>query len=66
MRRPSIRKVAPMQTEPTRPQGLLAKFKARLRGDRYMVNAYPAVAVEPEPAAAPVKTVPVPPTTPAG
>ena len=55
-----------MQTEPTRPQGLLAKFKARLRGDRYMVNAYPAAAIEPEPAAAPVKTVPVPPTTPAG
>lgn len=55
-----------MQTEPTRPQGLLARLQARLRGDRYMVNAYPDAAVEPEPTAAPAKAVPVPPSTPAG
>ncbi len=47
-----------MQTEPTRPQGLLARLQARLRGDRYMVNAYPDAAVEPEPAAAPAEPAP--------
>ncbi len=55
-----------MQTEPTRPQGLLARLQARLRGDRYMVNAYPDAVVEPEPTAAPAQTVPVTPTPPAG
>ncbi len=47
-----------MQTEPTRPQGLVARLQARLRGDRYMVNAYPDAAVEPEPAAAPAEPAP--------
>jgi hypothetical protein len=55
-----------MQTEPTRPQGLLARLQARLRGDRYMVNAYPDAPVEPDPTATPAQTVPAPPTTPAG
>jgi hypothetical protein len=55
-----------MQTESTHPRGLFARLQARLRGDRYMANAYPDPAVEPEPAAAPAQPTPVPPTTPAG
>jgi hypothetical protein len=55
-----------MQTESTRPRGLLARLQARLRGDRYMVDAYPAAAAEPESTPAPVPSAPVPPAPPAG
>jgi hypothetical protein len=46
-------KVAEMQTEPTsEPRSLLAKLLSALRGDKYMVDAYPpnwlAPAREPE------------------
>ena len=51
-----------MQTESPRPRGLLARVQARLRGDRYMVDAYPVAAVEPKPAATPAAAAPVPPT----
>ena len=55
-----------MQTESTHPRGLFGRLQARLRGDRYMVNAYPDPAAEPEPAVVPAPPVPVPPATPAG
>jgi len=42
-----------MPSEPVRRHGVLAKLRSRLRGDRYMVGAWPA-AREPEPAPAPV------------
>ena len=48
-----------MPSEPVRQHGVLAKLRSRLRGDRYMVDAWPVV---PEPAATPA---PVAPATPA-
>jgi hypothetical protein len=38
-----------MQTKPNPPSSLLAKLLSRLRGDRYMVDAYPPPAEAPEP-----------------
>jgi hypothetical protein len=43
-----------MQTEPNPPSGLLAKLMSHLRGDRYMVDAYPP-APEAAPPVAPAK-----------
>jgi hypothetical protein len=39
-----------MPSKPDKEHGVLAKLRGRLRGDRYMVDAYPVV---PEPAPAP-------------
>ena len=42
-----------MRSKPAREHGVLAGLLSRLRGDRYMVDAWP-VAREPEPTSAPV------------
>ena len=42
-----------MPSKPVRQHGVLAKLRSRLRGDRYMVDAWAAVP-EPAPTPAPV------------
>jgi hypothetical protein len=42
-----------MPSEPARQHGVLAKLRSRLRGDRYMVDAWPVVP-ERAPSTAPV------------
>jgi hypothetical protein len=41
----------------TRAQGVLARLRGRLRGDRFMVDSQPPAPVEPAPAPAPVTAV---------
>jgi hypothetical protein len=41
-----------MPSEPTRERGVLAKLRSWLRGDRYMVDAWPSV---PKPDPTPAK-----------
>jgi hypothetical protein len=47
-----------MPPEAARPQGLFARLRSRLRGDRYMVDAHAPVAPAPAPAPAPVAAAP--------
>jgi hypothetical protein len=41
-----------MQTKPNPPSSLLAKLLSRLRGDKYMVDAYPPAPDAPAPVVA--------------
>lgn len=50
-----------MQTESTRAPGIFARLRGRLRGDRYMVDAYRPAPVAVRPAPAPVAGPPEPP-----
>jgi hypothetical protein len=43
-----------MPSKPVREHGVLARLRSRLRGDRYMVDAWPAAREAPAPTPAPV------------